>query len=68
MTREQFLQISFCAGMKVQHIDGNTYEIASVDFSEDLVGVVDGENDCDECGAESINIRWFRCENCEVIK
>ncbi len=57
MTIEVFNKIGFHAGMRVRHNNLEEYLIIAVDFEEALIGVEgDGEN-----------LRWLRCENCEII-
>ena len=57
MTKEEFSKFKFTANIRVIHknIQGCIFDIASVDFSEDLIGLDDGDD-----------IKWVRCENVEL--
>jgi hypothetical protein len=57
-SRVDFHNMKFCAGMRVRH-RGNEYDIVSVDFYSDLIGVEMTKND--EC------LTWLRCEECKII-
>ena len=64
MTIKQFEQQKFGAGMQCKY-DGATWDIASVDFQESLIGIhppSKNEVDTDE------EISWVRCENVELIE
>lgn len=61
MTKEEFNQTSFGAGDKAIY-QGEEYPIASVDFEEQLIGLVGVVS-----GADEDHISWVRCENCEVL-
>ncbi|WP_119328378.1 hypothetical protein [Cysteiniphilum halobium] len=69
MTIEEFNKQGWTAGMTCIHTctkTGNkhTYSIATVTFSEALVGLCDPN--VDECKPEDIH--WVRCENIELVK
>jgi len=62
MTQDEFDKFNWGAGLKARY-DGETYEIASVDFFERLIGL-------SELGVElptADDIRWCGCENVEVL-
>lgn len=64
MTIEEFEKTAFSVNTKVKYKDGNIYNVVSVDFDENLIGIEMFPHN------EEINnaIRWVRCENCEILK
>lgn len=54
MTREEFSKTGFHGAMPVIY-QGNVRLVRSVDFEEDLIGLV---SECDQS-----DIDWVRCEN-----
>lgn len=70
MTTNECSQMFFHAGMKVKHIpSGKIFDLISVDFEECLIGI--SEDDFYNQPIfedEETNVKWFRCENCEIIE
>ncbi len=61
MTIEQFNSHPFGFGDQANYKDGNIYQIASVDFEEQLVGLY-----MNISGGKPDDISWVRCENIEI--
>lgn len=61
MTIEQFKQQRFGRGDVARYIDGNLYEVRSVNFDEMLIGLL-----MNISGDEPDAISWVRCENIEI--
>lgn len=67
MTIEQFNNTRWGAGIRVlckpMGVQYEPYEadVVSVDFDQCLIGVMKNPESEDE------DIRWLRCENCEII-
>ena len=57
MTKAQFEKQEWKSGMKAKYHVGE-FEIATVNFEENLVGLWQGEEN---------DISWVRCENIELI-
>lgn len=62
MTIEEFNNQGFGAGDKAKYKDGNIYNVASVDFEEQLIGL-----DIEIEGDDEDIITWVRCENVDYI-
>lgn len=63
MTKEEFNNQGFGAGDKAKYNkDGNIYDVASVDFGEQLIGLL-----MNISGGEPDGISWVRCENVDYI-
>lgn len=58
MTIQEFEKTSFGAGMKLKYRD-EVYQLGSVDFFENLVGMVNPDDED--------NLMWARCENVELV-
>lgn len=67
MTREEFNKSSFGANTLVRIQDGTVHKVASVDFEQDLIAIEGEVVECEICGEETVEFRWIRCENCEII-
>ncbi|ANJ65532.1 hypothetical protein [Pseudoalteromonas virus vB_PspP-H6/1] len=63
MTREEFKNTRWGAGMTCSAHGEGLFDIITVNFGEDLVGVVDDKEDFD-----NDEIRWYRCESVELVK
>jgi hypothetical protein len=63
MSIEDFDKTRWGAGMKVTY-HGKERDIASVDFQEKLIGLVE-DNEIGDPDEES-SLDWVRCENCEL--
>lgn len=59
MPIEEFEKIHFKAGMKAKY-QGQTYAVASIDFSEKLFGLANPDFMED--------LIWCRCENIELLE
>lgn len=59
MTREEFSQSKFKAGDRAIY-DGNEYVVASIDFKEQLIGLLGVIDNSDE-------LTWVRCESVEYL-
>lgn len=66
MTIEEFNNTRFKFGMKAEY-KNNVYDIISVDFEENLIGLDNGIIECNGCGTERTDVMWVRCENCKII-
>ncbi|HET6558095.1 MAG TPA: hypothetical protein VFG54_12320 [Prolixibacteraceae bacterium] len=67
MTIIEFDNTAFTANSKAVY-KGDSYEIATVNFEEKLIGLEDPHDKVfDEDGEESPAIYWVRCENCKMI-
>lgn len=62
MSIEQFNQTGFTGNMRCR-FQGKTYCIASVDFEENLIGIYEEIQGCDNLD----EISWKRCENIDLI-
>jgi len=62
MTIEEFKKQSFGWGDKVRYKDGVVYDIAQVDFEEQLVGLL-----MHISGGEPTDISWVRCESVDYF-
>jgi hypothetical protein len=60
MTREEFAQMKFRAGMTAIYKDCK-YDIVSVNFEEDLLGLLELDGNIDN------DLSWVRCENVSEI-
>lgn len=58
----EFNNQRFGSGDKVRYRDGNIYEIASLDFIENLIGLK-----MNISGGDIDDITWVRCENVEYL-
>lgn len=63
MTLDQFDKVRWTGNMKAMYRDGKTYDVGSVDFLEQLVGILGYA-----AGADENNLQWVRCENVEIVK
>ena len=61
MTREEFKTTRFGNGMKVDY-KGTIAKIVSVDFEEDLIGILLKDNE----QGDDFELTWVRCENCAL--
>lgn len=59
MTITEFNKTGFGAGDKAEY-DGKVYDIASIDFKEQLIGLIGITQGSEE-------IEWVRCENVRFI-
>ncbi len=63
MTIEQFNKTRFGAGDRAIYLkDGNTYDVAMVDFQEQLIGL-----QMNISGGDPDDVTWVRCENVEYL-
>ncbi len=62
MTAEEFDKQSFGAKDKARYKDGNVYNVATVDFEEQLIGLL-----MNVSGGEPDDVSWVRCENVEYM-
>ena len=62
MTTEEFNKQGFGAGDKARYKDGNIYDVATVDFEEQLIGLL-----MHISGGEPDDVSWVRCENVEYL-
>ena len=60
MTREEFSRYRFSSADKVEYM-GDVYDIASLNFGEDLVGIKYFPEDNEF-------VYWVRCENVNIVK
>lgn len=67
MTREEFKNSSFGANTLIRIQDGTIHKVASVDFEQDLIAITGEVIECEICGEETFELRWIRCENCDLI-
>ncbi|MGB4820368.1 MAG: hypothetical protein WBP33_14760 [Saprospiraceae bacterium] len=58
----EFNNQRFGSGDKVRYRDGNIYEIASLDFTENLIGLK-----MNISGGEPDDVTWVRYENVEYL-
>ena len=63
MTTEQFGRQSFGAGDKARYKNGKVYDVATVDFEEQLIGLR-----MNISGGEEGDVTWVRCENVEYLQ
>jgi hypothetical protein len=61
MTREEFKNTRFGNGMKVNY-KGVIAKIVSVDFEEDLFGILLKDNEQED----DFELTWVRCESCAL--
>ena len=62
MTIDQFNKQRFGAGDKARYRDGIYYDIAAVDFDEQLIGLL-----MHISGGEPGDVTWVRCENVDHL-
>lgn len=62
MTIEQFNKQGFGAGDKALYKDGKVYDVATVDFEEQLIGLL-----MNIPGGEPDDVSWVRCESVEYM-
>lgn len=62
MTLEEFNNMSFYCGMQIEY-SGKVFPLASVDFQEGLIAIIEVEQE----DPEDEELSWKRCENCTLI-